>query len=108
MKREADIQAEIMLAIGARPDCRVWRNNSGLYFTPQGNRVRASVKGAADILGILRGGRFLAIEVKSAAGQLRTEQERFRDMVTALGGLYVVARSVEDAVSAVDAALGAR
>jgi hypothetical protein len=107
MQRESDLLQRVLLALGSRPDCRLWRNNTGKLPDPRfGRWVSFGLKGSADILGILRGGRFLAIETKTATG-LRPEQRAFRDMVTAMGGLYVVARSVDDAVGAVEAALAA-
>lgn len=103
---ESDVMQSILLALGSRPDCRLWRNNTGRLLNPKSGRwVAFGLKGSADILGILQGGRFLAIETKTPAGRLRPEQIAFRRMVEGLGGLYVVARSVDDAVTAVEAAL---
>jgi hypothetical protein len=102
---ETILMQSILLALGCRPDCRVWRQNTGRLPDPRTGRwISFGLKGSADILGILRGGRFLAIETKTPTGRLRPEQVAFRDMVTSLGGLYVVARSVEDAVLAVEGA----
>lgn len=108
---EAQIQQQILLALGGRHDCRVWRNNVGAARTQDGRVVRFGTKGQADILGVLRlptgTGLFVAIEVKSARGRLRPEQRAWGAMVQAMGGLYIVARSVEDAVHAVDACIAA-
>jgi len=95
----------VLIALGSRPDCRVWRNNTGKLPDRFGRWISFGLKGSADILGILRGGRFLAIETKTPAGRLRPEQIAFRTMIVGHGGLYVLARSVEDAVNAVEAAL---
>lgn len=105
MKRESQILAEVLLAIGSRPDCRVWRANCGAARARDGRLVRFGVPGQADILGLTGTGRFLAIEVKTATGKLRPDQERFRDIVTRFGGLYFVVRSAEDAVAQLEAAL---
>ncbi|MFN7130779.1 MAG: hypothetical protein ACK4N5_01775, partial [Myxococcales bacterium] len=67
---EAEIQQQILLALGSRPDCTVWRNNVGAARTYSGQVVRFGTKGAADIIGIVcmpapSGGclgRFIAIE----------------------------------------------
>lgn len=52
-------------------------------------------RGMPDLLCIL-GGQFLGIEVKTATGRLRPAQVAFRDAVHHAGGLYLVARSVDD------------
>lgn len=103
---ESQVLIEVLLAIGSRPDCRVWRANTGAARTRDGRLVRFGLKGQADILGLTTTGRFLAIECKSATGRLRPEQIAFCDMVERFGGLYIVARSAEDAVAQLEVALG--
>lgn len=105
MRLEADVQREILRLYGAHPRVRLWRANSGKGLVPTANgglrSVRFNVTGCPDIIGwIAPAGRFVGIECKSAAGQLRPEQAAFRDRLTADGGLYVVARSVADADAA--------
>ncbi len=46
---------------------------------------------------------FLSIEVKTATGKLRPEQQQWLDAVQAAGGIAGVARSVEDALRIVTA-----
>jgi len=100
----------------------VWRENSGLYYTPSANgfrRVRASIPGCADIvglvsvpvarlvsLGIPRIGAFLAIEAKTSTGRLRDSQIEFRSGVEQRDGLYLVARRPEDVDRALQGMLG--
>ena len=97
---EAQIQAKILLAFGATPHMRIWRNNSGLLWAPGPGgtmrRVRASAEGAPDIIGLLRGGLFLGIEVKAERGRQDPAQVAFQKMIETMGGLYILARSVED------------
>ena len=58
---------------------------------------RAGVPGCADIFGILpNGGRHLWIEVKAAGDKMREQQLNFRDMIREAGGIYLVARGVEE------------
>lgn len=64
---------------------KVYRKNTSPYRR----------RGVADLLGIYRG-RFLAIEVKSAKGNLSEHQVEFLDQVRAAGGIGFVARSIED------------
>jgi Holliday junction resolvase len=54
--------------------------------------------GVPDILGILPGGRMLAIEVKTERGKLSPHQERFIKNINDNGGLAFVARSFDDVV----------
>ena len=104
---ESLLLAQVLLALGSRQDVTIWRNNTGRLPDPRigGRWISFGLKGSADVLGIIQGGRFLAIETKTPAGRLRPEQIAFRAMVERRGGLYVVARSVNDAVSAVDRAV---
>ena len=100
--RETVLMNEILIALGRLPQCRVWRLNSGLFFTPDGRAVRAGVKGCADITGLITGsGRRLEIEVKPPGMRQTQEQRDFQAMIEQFGGLYLVAHSAEEAVSAV-------
>jgi hypothetical protein len=64
--------------------------------------VRFGVPGTADIVGLIApSGRMVQIECKTATGKQREAQLVMQRVVAAMGGLYVVARSVAD----VDAAL---
>lgn len=100
MSSEAETQAAILRAYrGTR--LALWRQNTGAVKI--GSRfVRFGLKGAADLQGVLSpGGRAVYIEVKSARGRLRPEQEAFRRMVEKHGALWVLARSVDDVRKAV-------
>ena len=93
---EAKAQAEIMLYLGTLSHVRVWRQNTGKAEL-RGRVVQFGVPGQADISGIVAPhGRRLEIECKSATGRLRTQQRKFGEMIERMGGLFVVARSVED------------
>jgi hypothetical protein len=58
--------------------------------------MRFGLKGSSDILGILPGGRFLAVECKAEHGRLSPDQRQFLADVKALGGMAIVARSCRD------------
>lgn len=104
---EAELQAEILLAVGSRPDCRIWRNNTGVGRTLSGQRViRFGLLGSADLLGILRGGRFLAVEVKTKRGRQSEAQRNFQRMIESMGGVYVLARDVQTVVDVIDEETG--
>lgn len=101
---EGEIQREILDALALIPGVCAWRNNTGVSRSG-GRYVRFGIAGQGDITGLLRGGRRLEMEVKTAKGKVSPEQEKFGAEITAMGGLYIVARSVEDALTAVRAAL---
>lgn len=94
---EKSIMDAIMVSVSKLSDTMVWRNNSGLLYTKRGTPVRASVPGAPDLIGI-RKGRFIGIEVKTEKGRQEASQIRFQSVCEKAGGLYVIARSPEEAV----------
>ena len=119
---EAAVQAGIRLAVGGRPDIRLWRNNTGMAWTGEATRIGPDVllrnarplraglcTGSLDLIGLraitiseyMLGqtiGVFLAIDAKSPDRPRTTEeQERFIELVQRLGGLAGTARSVEEA-----------
>jgi hypothetical protein len=74
-----------------------WRQNSGALVTPGGGFLRAAdINGVADIIGLLPSGRFLAVECKSSRGRQSEAQRAFQAMVEGSGGLYLIARDIED------------
>jgi len=75
----------------------VARINNGAFETKGGGWIRCTdVPGIADIIGVTFDGRALAVECKSNKGRLSKAQEIFRAAWIARGGLYVLARSVDD------------
>ncbi|MGH1502809.1 MAG: VRR-NUC domain-containing protein [Acidimicrobiales bacterium] len=100
---EAKIQAAIRLALGGRRDCVFWRNNTGIHR--EGVRVirYGLANGSSDLIGMV-GGRFTALEVKTATGRVSDSQEAFMRLVNKAGGYACVVRSVEEAEAACDAA----
>lgn len=113
---EAHIQHAILKAWGAHKRLRIARVNTGVaYFNDHGpcrrndvgaRPVRFNPPGTADIVGVLAPeGRFVMIEVKAEKGKQRDAQVVMQRVITSLGGIYVVARSVDD-VDQAFAALG--
>ena len=108
MASEQRIQQEIRIAC-SRGQTRLFRNNTGTLRDHHGRPVSFGLcKGSADLIGWKRvtvtpemvGNTvavFASIEVKTAAGRLRPEQQQWLDAVQAAGGIAGVARSVEDA-----------
>jgi hypothetical protein len=78
-----------------------WRQNSGGLPTPGGGFMRSTdINGVADIIGLLPSGRFLAVECKSDRGRQSEAQRDFQAMVEGSGGLYLIARDIQDLVRA--------
>lgn len=103
---ETVIVKAILAALGRDPRIRIWRNNTGAFKDVTGRLVRYGLPGSADITGILRrGGRRLEIEVKTATGRQSPQQQAFQRMVETYGGVYILARSVDEAVDGVERAL---
>ena len=92
---EHEIQNAIIREFGTRPELRLWRANCGTARF-HGRVVRFGVPGQADLTGILQNGRRIEIEVKSATGRQSIEQKQYQAMIERFGGLYILARSVED------------
>lgn len=69
-----------------------------------GNRfVAFGLPGSADLTGILPGGRRLEIEVKRPRERQTSQQLLFQDMIEKYGGLYILAKSVEDVKKKIEA-----
>jgi hypothetical protein len=77
-----------------------WSNPSGAVRIRPGKFMSFGLKGSSDILGILPGGRFLAVECKAEDGRLSPEQREFLETVKQQGGMAIVARSCRDVETA--------
>ena len=92
---EAATQAEILVIVTALPTAMFWRQNVGTARDAGGRVVRFGLPGTPDILGTYQG-RAIGIEVKSATGRQRPEQKLWQAQFERAGGLYILARSVDD------------
>lgn len=105
-RSERAVQAAILLALGSRPDVRLWKQwHSGLLLTRDGRPTKVGTPGMADLSGIVADGRRLEVEVKSETGTMRDTQRSFGAMIERFRGIYIVARSVEDAIAQLEAKL---
>jgi hypothetical protein len=94
------LQRQVLARLTAlQPRAFFWRANTGGAKTDQGF-IRFGVAGQADVLGVA-GSRFVAIELKSDTGRQSAEQRAFEARITSAGGLYILARSVEQALTPV-------
>ena len=80
-----------------------WRQSSGAFKTEAGGFYHIGVVGAPDIfavkktaLGNLMCGQVYGIEVKSEKGVLSDNQKNFQLDFEKAGGIYIIARSIED------------
>lgn len=94
---EKKVQNQILLEFGCKPYLRIWRHNVGVAVA-EDRMVRFGQKGHADISGIIYpNGRRLEIEVKKPKGGRQKEsQKKFQAMIEKFGGVYILARSVQD------------
>lgn len=76
--------------------------NSGGFKDKRGQFVRFGFVGCPDVIGQMKNGSWLAIEVKAPEGRLTDDQEFWLAKIRANGGFTGVARSIEDALAIVE------
>jgi len=95
-KLEAAALIEVLKALRAHPAV-VWAERMNSGAAKVGNRfIRFGFTGCPDVLGQLRDGRLLGVEVKAPKGKLRTEQAIFLERIAGAGGVAFVARNCCD------------
>lgn len=97
---EAAALCEVLKALRAHPAVS-WceRMNTGAARVG-GRFIRFGFTGCPDVLGQLRDGRLLGVEVKGPKGRLRPEQTLFLARINQDGGLGFVARNCRDVFAA--------
>jgi hypothetical protein len=108
---EKDIQASILDLLSYHKKV-AWaeRMNTGgmkkAYTNTSGRTknhfVRFAFRGCSDIIGQLKSGHFLAVEVKRPGNTATDEQEAFLGRVSKAGGLAVLAYSAEEVQEALE------
>ena len=93
---EAAALVEVLKALRTHPAV-AWaeRMNSGAA-TVEGRFIRFGFKGCPDVLGQLKDGRLLGVEVKAKSGRLRPEQALLLERIRCAGGVAFVARDLRD------------
>jgi hypothetical protein len=118
---ETDLQQRIRLALGTRPDARLFRNQVGSLPDPRTGRLVTFglARGSADLIGWrtvtitpeMVGQQlavFTSIEIKTPTGRITPQQRNWLNAVRTAGGIAGVARTVPDALRIVtEAALPA-
>lgn len=101
---EAAALVEVLKALSAHSAVAwVERMNSGAVRI--GKRfVRFGWKGCPDVLGQLKDGRLLGVEVKAPKGKLRPEQTIFLERIRLAGGVAFMARNCLDVMQELDKA----
>lgn len=87
--KESELQNKILHQLSAKSIFLFKINTTGLYDSSRGVMRKLSgfsIKGVSDIIGILPGGQFIAIEVKSLEGRLSEHQKIFLNKVEEMGG----------------------
>lgn len=108
---EMKIMREVLLRLGSRPDVRLWRQNVGTGWVPAGNTFRPQafgVKGQPDLMGCVRingVGVWLGVETKSETGKQREAQRDWQTIMESFGGIYILARSPDEAERALEVAI---
>lgn len=81
------------------------RNNTGAFTKEYRSKktgaiskhhIRVGKKGSGDILACTKSGRWLEIEAKGSDGKQSPEQVLRQRYIEAMGGIYILARSVDD------------
>ncbi len=96
---EALLQQQIRLTLGQRDDVMLFRINVGKFRPLDGHQqrvIQSAPEGTPDLLGVMTPGRAIAIEVKAPKGRQRDAQVAFQKAWEARGGIYVLAKSIED------------
>lgn len=117
---EAGILARTLVSVSALPDTLIYRQNTGTAWqgtpvnrTPgeyvrvePGMKILANARpidfglaGAGDAVGVSRG-RPVQIETKTLSGRQREIQQNFERAWVKAGGIYILARHHDDAISA--------
>jgi hypothetical protein len=89
----SDLVNSILLELAPIGLC--WNNNTGALRDKTDRLVRYGLPGSADILACIKG-RFVSIECKVGRDFIRKNQRDFAGAVARNGGIYILARTVDD------------
>lgn len=111
---ETNIQNSIIIAIGGRADAMAWRNQSGCFRAMDNpdRIIQVGQLGSPDVLSVVAVtitpemvgqtiGVAVGIEVKTDKGKQSEQQKKWQRAFEKKGGIYLLARSQEQAESAV-------
>lgn len=99
---EAAALVEVLKALRTHPAV-AWAERMNTGAAKVGNRfIRFGWPGCPDVLGQLKDGRLLGVEVKAKAGRLRPEQTLFLERIRCAGGVAFMARDCRDVLRELD------
>lgn len=101
---ESKIQTAILIYLDSI-GIRCWRQSNHAVPMLRGGSIvyrrdPYRLRGIADISGILNDGRRLEVEVKDEGKYQSKEQKEFEALITENNGIYILARSIDDAEKA--------
>lgn len=96
------LRDDILVALSQQRLGLFWANETGAAFR-DGDMIHYGLPGSPDIIGCVKGGYFIGLEVKTGSARLRDTQRRFRDALAVWDGVFFTARSVDEALDAVRA-----
>jgi len=106
---EAEIQAAIVLllrlkykALVAITDAGVTHRYAARYWPGERSRGSGMPAGWPDLVVLLPDGRFFGIEVKAEKGRQSKAQKLMQQQFEDLGHTYILARSVDDVIDAME------
>jgi len=93
---ESDIQRQIIIWLKSQ-GFKCWKVPLGPNITGSRSiRCKNPMAGHPDIAGVLEGGRYFVIEVKTATGKVSPIQRQWLNELNHVGALTCVARCLED------------
>lgn len=96
---ESDVLKAVLLALRINPRVAWCERMSVGAYKIEDRFVRFGFKGCSDIIGQLKTGEFLAVEVKRRNGTVTEAQAEFLGKVERAGGMAFVARDVADVIA---------
>ena len=94
-EKESQIQKTILDYLRYRK-VFCWKQNTvGIYKQSTGSYIPSQSVGAPDIFAV-KNGKVFGIEVKTKTGKQSDNQKNFQQDFEKAGGIYLVARSIED------------
>lgn len=99
--KETNIGNQICVAL-SKLGCKIFRSQSGQFFTKYGSEITIGVKGMSDYHGHRPDGKAFYIETKTKTGKASDEQKRFLRAMHESGALAGIARSVDEAVEIIE------
>ena len=95
---ESPVLRDVLVGLSQLPRAHVWRHNTGRLPAAYGRWVSFGLVGSGDIIGCIDG-RAVSVECKRPKGGVTSEQQRrFAAAWRKAGGIYVRARSLEEAL----------